>query len=153
MKRNVLYGWLAGVSGIAVLMAFGYHQINDSFNVCEDVIMQEALSPDAHLKAVVYNRSCGVFSTGLTTQVTIVKEGDSLPKELGNVYVERSESSQPQVWVQWQGSHSLLVKDDPKVLGRDASEAEKRVKVNLGWFRSANVTIRYANIAGQEVTK
>jgi len=55
--------------------------------------------------------------------------------------------------VQWDGSRRLLVEDDPKVMGRDASEAEKRIQVSLGWFRSANVAICYTDIPGQQATK
>ena len=82
-----------------------------------------------------------------------MKSGDRLPKDLGNVYVERSEYSQPRVRVQWDNSRSLLVEDDPKVMGRDASEAEKRVKVSLGWFRSTDVAARYADVTGRQAPK
>jgi len=153
MNRKVFCGLLAGAVGVGGLITFGLHWLDESFDVCADVIMQEAPSPDARLTAIVYSRSCGVFTTGLTTQVTIVKNGDRLPKDLGNVYVERSDYSQPKVRVQWDGSRRLLVEDDPKVMGRDASEAEKRIQVSLGWFRSANVAIRYADIPGQQATK
>ena len=153
MNRKVFCGLLAGAVGVGGLITFGLHRLDDSFDVCADVIMQKAPSPDARLMAIVYSRSCGVFTTGLTTQVTIVKNGDRLPKDLGNVYVERSEYSQPRVSVQWDGSRRLLVEDDPKVIGRDASEAEKRVKVSLGWFRSTDVAVRYADVTGRQAPK
>jgi hypothetical protein len=152
MSRKFYCGWLAGIIGFAGLIAFGWHWLDSGLDLCEDVTMQETASPNAHLKAFVYSRSCGVFTTGFTTQVALVKNGEPIPKEASNVYSEYSEASQPQVSVRWEGSQSLLITDDANIVGGH-TWAEKQVKVNLGWFRSANVAVHYADLPFIQKTK
>jgi len=144
MSRKFYCWWLAGITSLVGLAAFGLHQFDSAFDVCEDAVIQTAVSPDAHLKAIVYSRSCGIFTTGFTTQVALVKNSESQPKDAGNVYIESSEASQPQVSVRWKSNQGLLVTEDANIWGGH-TWAEKRVKVNLGWFPSADVAVRYAD--------
>lgn len=45
MHRKVFCGLVAGAVGIGGLITFGLHWLDDSFEVCADVIMQEAPPP------------------------------------------------------------------------------------------------------------
>lgn len=108
-----------GAAGILVaVMALGFAvlKLGDSLTsgLCDNKVISESVSPDGYLKAVVFSRDCGA-TTGYSTQVSIIKNIDSLPNEVGNVFVN-SEKEHGRVSVTWSQDGRLLISYESQAL-------------------------------------
>ena len=85
-------------------------------DLCGNTVVAEAVSPDQHLKAVVFQRDCGA-TTGFSTQVSVIGAQDALPNESGNAFtadgnrgaVPASAAGGPVVQVRWVSGRALVV--------------------------------------------
>ena len=77
-------------------------------DMCKNAIQWRTASPDGRFEAVVFQRDCGA-TTGISTQVSIVSAGQSLPDASGNVMV--SDDPFPAT-AQWKDSVHLIVLHD-----------------------------------------
>jgi len=72
---------------------------NNSF--CENDIYDEIKSPDGQNVAIIFERGCGA-TTDFNTQVSIVKQGDTLPNNSGNSLVIDSHPKANKIKVSWE---------------------------------------------------
>lgn len=120
-KPFVWIGWLAG--GIAIYVsAFGLMLSSLSSGMCANTILTEVMSPDRERRAVVFQRDCGA-TTGFSTQVSILRAGDSLPDDDGgNAFVADTDhgaapagpDGSPEVTVRWEGPNALVLEHDSR---------------------------------------
>lgn len=129
----------------------GWNYIAEGDNACDDTVLQKSFRPDQQLEAVVFTRSCGIFTTGLATQVAIVPKGSDTAKAHAIAYVARTEYSSPDgekipvVMVRWMNNHTLLVKSIPNKAFVTVLEANNQVRVSRGWFQTDLVKIKYSD--------
>jgi hypothetical protein len=74
-------------------------------DLCSNEIVQSVASPSGSLKAVVFTRDCGA-TTGISTQVSILGSGRSLPNEGGNAFIIGDIAP---VVLEWKSDAALLV--------------------------------------------
>lgn len=90
--------------------------------MCENTILQKAISPDRHVKAVVFVHDCGA-TTGFSTRVSVIGAYRSLPNEGGNLLVvdtdngvpPRGPSGGPSMSFEWLGNDLLVVRHHPAI--------------------------------------
>lgn len=85
-RKSIIRGVVGAISAVGVAV-FGWHKLTDGMDMCQYTPLQKASSPDGRLKAVVFDCSCGVFTTGTSTQVAVMKQEEALPTEHGIVFV------------------------------------------------------------------
>lgn len=73
---SVVISYLAVFAGGVLLFSSG----------CANEVLSQADSPDARMKAVVFQRDCGA-TTGFSTQVSIIPNASELPNEGGNAFI------------------------------------------------------------------
>ncbi len=86
---------------------------------CGNEVIQEIVSPDKRLKAVIFQRDCGA-TTDFSTQVSILDAGEKLPPQGGNVFVCDSSHGKapagagggPPVEVTWIANDALKIIHD-----------------------------------------
>lgn len=102
--------YFAAFAGAALLFASG----------CANEVLLQVTSPDAKMKAVVFQRDCGA-TTGFSTQVSIVQNPSELPNESGNAFVADTNHGAapdvpgggPEVSVSWLSSTELVISHHP----------------------------------------
>jgi hypothetical protein len=72
---------------------------------CENEVSQSVASPSGQLKAVVFHRGCGA-TTGFNTQMSVIRSGDSLANDGGNVLI--IEGKVP-IQIQWPSEERISV--------------------------------------------
>jgi len=105
---------------------------------CANEEIQTITSPDGKHKAIVFQRDCGA-TTGFSTQVSLLRFSDRLPKSAGNTFIADTDHGKapagpgggPDVNAQWTSGNELVVKYD------------KRARVFRFEESVGGVTIRY----------
>ena len=88
--------------------------------MCGSTLLREVPSPDATLRAVVYERNCGA-TTGFATHVSLLAPGDSAGAESGNVLIADTDHGRapagpgggPAVSVRWLAPRELEIEHHP----------------------------------------
>ena len=75
---------------------------------CDNEVSQELRSPDGSVKVALSSRDCGA-TTGFNTQATLLRSGEHLPDEPGNVFI----IDQGKAQIAWEASTTLLVRISP----------------------------------------
>jgi hypothetical protein len=89
--------------------------------LCGNERLSEHPSPDGRLNAVVFQRECGA-TTGFGTHVSLLRAGERLPNESGNILVAdtgggsapSAPSGGPTVLVRWTGGAHLVLRHHPR---------------------------------------
>jgi len=78
---------------------------------CGNQIVNETISPDKSMRAVIFERDCGA-TTDFSTQISILGANERLPHAGGNVFVEDSDHGASQYWaeVRWNSPERLIVR-------------------------------------------
>lgn len=71
---------------------------------CENNIIGEFASPDGSKRIVLFSRDCGA-TTGFNTQAMLLKSGETLPDEAGNVFI----IDQGSATVSWKDDSTVIV--------------------------------------------
>jgi len=116
-------------------------------SMCDNQVLQEILSQDKKLKAVVFQRDCGA-TTGFSTQVSVIKADEKLQNKKGNVFsadtnhgkVPAGPGGGPQVDVAWVGLHDLEVRHPQRA--RIFLSAD-RIAVSTALFKSDSISVKY----------
>jgi len=103
---------------------------------CQNTPIQTVHSPDGELKAVLFSRDCGA-TTGFSSQVSILRAGDDLPNDGGNVFI--ADLPQGETATPWGGPQVDLAWRAPKT-------------VELRYDRTARVFKKLETIAGVSVS-
>ncbi len=74
-------------------------------NLCENEYNGERPSPSGRLRAVAFTRDCGA-TTGFSTQVSILKAGQSLSNEGGNVFTADATGG---LYLDWNSDRELVI--------------------------------------------
>jgi hypothetical protein len=109
---------------IAVASLYGLNWAADKLffaDMCGNKVQAEALSPNRELRAVVFERECGA-TTGFSQQVSILRAGEELPNEAGNIF--RAE---------------MYYGYDP------ANPGTTNTKIEIQWVRNDELVIRTHN--------
>ena len=88
--------------------------------LCDNRLIEEVLSPDGKMKAVVFRRECS-SSGDYATQVSIVPAGTGLPSGVGNIFIANtndgaaplSNTGAPAVEVHWRDQTFLVLSHHP----------------------------------------
>lgn len=88
---------------------------------CENELLNEVRSPNGKLKAVIFQRDCGA-TTRVSTQVSILPNGERLSNEGGNIFVADTDHGKapsgagggPSVEVRWVSENELLIRYDSR---------------------------------------
>lgn len=70
------------IIGISIFVFIGMGLSAD----CKNTIIKTSNNPENKLVAILFERNCGA-TTGYSTQVSILRTGDDLSNEGGNVYI------------------------------------------------------------------
>ncbi len=88
--------------------------------LCENTLIEEVISPNGEMKAVVFQRECS-SSSDYSTQVSIIPVSSELPSGVGNIFIAntnngtapRSPTGGPVVKVRWRDASSLKLTHHP----------------------------------------
>ncbi len=104
---------------------------------CKNHELEQAMSPEGNIKAVVFERRCGA-PMSYTTQVAVISADERLPDRAGNVFVAgnggRFSRGRSYVTVSWSGPTKLTI-----AVAHDASVF--RIEPNLGPIAVAMVRL------------
>jgi hypothetical protein len=118
MLRNPIFWALALVVSTVValfaIIAVGLFLLEE--DACANKLLYESVSPDRHMKAVVFMRDCGA-TTDFSTQVAIIPSSEKLSKASGNAFsadtnhgaAPSGPGGGPVVKVQWQSPIELVI--------------------------------------------
>lgn len=84
-----ILAWIAGgLFALAIIVVGGFWLFLSytADKMCGNQILSSARLPEANVNVVVFERDCGA-TTGFSTQVSLIKEGEKLPNEPGNIFV------------------------------------------------------------------
>jgi hypothetical protein len=112
-KRVGILLVVTGATLIITRMLVNY-AINKTFNMCGNDLLSETLSPNLTYRVVIFQRDCGA-TTGFSTQASILKSGEILPNESGNLFIADTDHGKapvgvgggPEVKASWINSHSV----------------------------------------------
>ena len=96
------------VLSLAVALLFYYFADALSEGLCSNTLFKEYPSPDASLKAVVFQRECGP-STGATTQVSLIEVDKSLENSAGNLLVLKGEPEKVAPAIAWKSRQEMII--------------------------------------------
>lgn len=82
--------------------------LNFDTGACKNTIHQAYLAPDSQLKAVVFERSCGEGNR-ISTQVSIVKGGQSIENNAGNILILDGSAFQVAPKLHWNLANELFI--------------------------------------------
>ncbi len=90
-------------------------------DLCSNRVIAEVPAPSARLKAVVFQRNCGA-TTAFSTEVSLLKEGETLGNGSGNVFLADTDHGAapdspiggPIIEVRWLSDQVLVVVRDAK---------------------------------------
>ena len=108
-------------------------------SMCANEDIAEVASPNAQLKAIVFQRDCGA-TTGFSTQVAVLPAGASLQNEPGNVFVADTNHGAapsgrgggPEVAVHWRSDDALQIAHHPNARVFLAEHRIGDVRVDYG---------------------
>lgn len=132
-RKPLMFVWLV------VVILFGCDSPPLLFD-CANTVDSVVESPDKQLRAIVFERNCGA-TTGFSTQISIIKAGDTLPNEGGNVYVASGHLGRVGTEMDWAGSRNLLIH-------KTLTGAEFKAEHSWGWIDA--VEIQYDSTAKVE---
>ena len=100
--------------GFVALLSFAFSDL------CGNEELETIYSPDVARKVVVFERACGA-TTGFSIQVSLLRAGQSLPNEPGNLFVADTnqvdvplvQAPAPFVAVRWLGDKELVLTYGP----------------------------------------
>jgi hypothetical protein len=108
--------FLLGTGGLLLIVgAFLFHVVQTAFDdMCGNQIISEIPSQDRMYRVVAFQRSRGA-TTGFSTQVSVLKAGEVLPNESGNLFVADTDHGKapsgigggPEVRISWVGLRSI----------------------------------------------
>jgi hypothetical protein len=104
----------------------------------------EIPAPGHAYKAVVFRRTKSALM-GVTENISIVRYGEPLLNEPGNVYSAAVDANgnAPKVWINWRGTQALQIFRDPKA---HTYKEEKKVSVLTGIFiQTADFQIEFGD--------
>ena len=90
--KKVTLGVLGVVLGGIVLAFLGFWGIGHG--LCGNEVLADVPAPDNRHRAVVFQRDCGA-TTGVSTQVSIIRGSRRLSNEAGNTFVADADPSRP----------------------------------------------------------
>jgi hypothetical protein len=88
-----VFAWfVGGMSILAAIATGGFWLFLDATaeNMCGNQIINSTSLPEANEKVVVFQRDCGA-TTGFSTQVSILENGEELKNESGNIFTADTE--------------------------------------------------------------
>ena len=127
------------VSLVTILTLFIY-TIQIAFDgMCGNKFLSETSSPDRIYRVVVFQRDCGA-TTGFSTQVSVLKAGERLPNQSGNLFIADTDRGKapsgmgggPEVRLSWTGLRSvrLIHHKNTRVFLANLRVAEVSAKLN-----------------------
>lgn len=99
-------------------------------DMCGNEISKTELSPDGMSKAVVFNRDCGA-TTGSSTQISIIKSGEKLPNDDGNILVIKYKEN---FVLKWLSNNQLEIKGN--LSSKTFKKVEKFKNVSVIYVQS-----------------
>ena len=124
---------------VVLVMALGISLLVErACDPCGNEELKTILSPDAKLKAVIFQRDCGA-TTGFSTHVSLLSSSKKPPREPGNTFILDTDHGRaptepgggPEVILRWVDERVLFVKYD------------KRARIFRSERSVDGVTIRY----------
>ena len=112
---------IAFLSVVLLLVLGASLLVERACDPCGNEELKTILSPDAELKAVIFQRDCGA-TTGFSTHVSLLSSSKEPPREPGNTFILDTDHGQaptgskggPEVILQWVDERVLLVKYDKR---------------------------------------
>jgi len=113
-------------------------------DLCGNSVVAEFPSPNGRWKAVVFSRDCGA-TTDFSTQVSLLKAGDSLANDGGNLFVADRDhgkapagpSGGPAVAVRWVSDGQLRVEHHSLARVFKAEALRQNVKIEYAVIQEA----------------
>ncbi len=110
-------------------------------DLCGNSVLAESVSPNGKLKTVVFTRDCGA-TTDFSTQVSLVKAGDSLKNDGGNLFIAdrdhgkapTGQSGGPAVSVRWISDDQLRVEHHALARVFKSEPLHKNVRIEYAVF-------------------
>ena len=106
---------LGAAAALMLAALLGYSWLIDRIfeGMCANRISAEYPSPDGLRRAVVFERDCGA-TTGFSAQVSVLRRGEILGNEGGNVCVVEADGDTPddinaEISVSWAGPKELVI--------------------------------------------
>jgi hypothetical protein len=132
------YGVASLVGLVAISVAALWLFVPD---LCSNSVLAESLSPNGKLKAVIFSRDCGA-TTDFSTQVSLLKAGDSLPNNGGNLFVAdrdhgkapSGQSGGPVVTVSWVSNEQLRVEHHALARVFKSESLRQNIRVEYATF-------------------
>jgi hypothetical protein len=79
--------------------------------MCGNTIHNIYPSPDKSYEIVIFQRDCGA-TTGFSTQISIIKNGEKLPNKSGNVFTAKGHPDDHPVKVTWTDNTQLTIHEN-----------------------------------------
>lgn len=96
-------------AGFIFLIGTGFFVLDRSFSdMCGNEVFQELNSPDARLKAVIFQRDCGA-TTGFSTQISLIAANTKLPNETGNLFAVTGHPKETNIEMHWITPNQLVI--------------------------------------------
>lgn len=73
---------------------------------CTNRIISEVVSPDGAIKAVVFQRNCGI-DTAVSTHVSLLPASDTLPNRKGNLFSAEGSAGRVGVTIGWKSAAAI----------------------------------------------
>jgi hypothetical protein len=111
-------------------------------NMCGNTIINQSISPDQKHRAIVFLRDCGA-TTRYSTQLSIIKNDDSLKNEIGNILIINDEKGGPipdedsEAEVKWESNNELIVYCDSSVKTFKRENEYKGIKITYKLFNDS----------------
>ncbi|TXR54649.1 hypothetical protein [Reinekea thalattae] len=135
MKKLTLVLYSVGLAIIVVPVLLLVLLFRLTSGLCSNQVYAVAVSPDSQYKAVVFQRDCGA-TTGLNTQISVVRSHHSLKNSAGNIFIAPGSPEEYAINLYWSSDSELNVMH---VL--DGSE----YKVKHAWGIGEKVQVHYTN--------
>ncbi|PPD51148.1 MAG: hypothetical protein CTY16_00425 [Methylobacter sp.] len=92
--------------------------------MCGNEIIQNALSPGNHFKAILFSRDCGA-TTNFNTHISLIAPDEGLPNESGNVFIVNGDPKDLNIEIDWLTPTDLVVRH---AAGLTAHKKENRYR-------------------------
>ncbi len=90
-------------------------------DLCDNEIIKITTSPDNKYKLILFERNCGA-TTGFSTQISILKIGNNLEIQPGNIYIAKGYPSNYSI--SWKSNNSVYIS------GAKSEAFKKEIKIN-----------------------
>lgn len=146
MSRDwkLIFFIVASVALVIVGLVFGISSLSllSGPDMCGNEILHEHAAPGGRLKVVVFQRDCGA-TTGFSTQASILRVGEGLPNESGNLFAADTDHGAapsgpgggPELRVEWRGARELQLSHHAKARLFEAKKRAKGVSVGYSKFQ------------------